>query len=128
MKSTRYKNSVDVDGGQWTPMVVIDHNNVHLGVQLSVATVVANDDFIVFEVKTTARAVHSLDTSRSADCAVSSNTTVLHPVVGTRSSTTRVQLARDGTPSTLQLLDGTVIQVSIAQPSTAGSRASRTNM
>ncbi|AVG43933.1 MULTISPECIES: hypothetical protein [Achromobacter] len=107
---------------------LIEQNNVYLGVQLSVATVVANDDFIMIDVKTTARAVHSLDTSRSADCAVGPNTTVLHPVVGTRSSTARVQLARDGTPSTIPLLDGSAIQVSIAQPSIAGSRASRTNM
>lgn len=107
---------------------LIEQNNVYLGVQLSVATVVANDDFIMIDVKTTARAVHSLDTSRSPDCAVGPNTTVLHPVVGTRSSSARVQLARDGTPSTIPLLDGSVVEVSIAQPPIAASRAARSSM
>lgn len=95
---------------------LIEQNNVYLGVQLSVATVVANEDFIMIDLKATARAVHSLDMVPSPACAVGPNTTVLHPVVGTRSSTVRVQLSRDGTPATIPLLDGSVVHVSIALP------------
>lgn len=107
---------------------LIERNNVYLGVQLSVATIVANEDFIMIDLKATARAVHSLDTAPSPACAVGPNTTVLHPVVGTRSSAVRVQLSRDGTPSMIPLLDGSVVHVSIARPPLAGSRTARTSM
>lgn len=99
----------------------IEKNNVYLGVQLSVATVVANEDFIVIDLKASARAVHSLASAPSPACAVGPNTTVLHPVVGTRSSTVRVQLSRDGTPSTIPLLDGSVVEASITRPPLDGS-------
>ncbi|MFJ3463636.1 hypothetical protein [Achromobacter spanius] len=105
---------------------LIEQNNVYLGVQLSVATVVANDDFIVIDVKATARTVHSLDTSSSADCVIGPKM-VLRPVVGTRSSTVRVQLARDGKPSTVVLLDGSSIQVSVDRPAIASSRTTFLN-
>ncbi len=106
---------------------LIEQNNVYLGVQLSVATVVANDDFIVIDVKATARTVHSLDTSSSADCVIGPRIMVLRPVVGTRSSTVRVQLARDGKPSTVVLLDGSSIQVSVDTPAIASSRTTFLN-
>ena len=41
---------------------LIEPNNVYLGIQLSVATVIVNEDFIMVDVKATARAVHHLDT------------------------------------------------------------------
>ena len=49
---------------------LIERNNVYLGVQLSVATIVANEDFIMIDLKATARTVHSLDTAPSTACAV----------------------------------------------------------
>ncbi|ADP20028.1 MULTISPECIES: hypothetical protein [Achromobacter] len=101
----------------------IEQSKVNLGLQLSIASVNANESFMTFEVKTKVQTVHSIDVATSPDCVLGPGAEVLRPVVGTRAATVRLELARDGTPATVPLLDGSVMQMAIINALAATERA-----